>query len=672
MNATHFANPLLQASARPQPRRIAVIGAGAIGPDIAYYLKTALPQLTLTLIDIRQPAIDAALARLREYTDKAVARGKLAATAAAAVLADLHGSTDYDALADCDWVLEAATEDLALKHRIFADVEARVADDAIITSNTSSLPAARVFAALRRPERATVTHFFAPAWRNPAVEVIDWPRADPSLVAWLRRFFCMTGKLPLVTADAPCFMLDRVFDNWCNEAALLLDGATAAEIDGVAAEFVHAGPFFVLNLAHGNPIIVETNTLQAEEEGEHYRPAAIFRSVERWVTSAPGRPIEVAADKRERIRDRLLGVLLSQSVDILDRGIGDAADLDLGCRTALGFKLGPLALMRGLGEREAGRVLDRFVKDRPGMPSAKRPLAAYQPAERHVLVDTVDDVKVVTLRRPEALNALHDEMTDEILAVIRRHEADPAVAGFVIVGYGTKAFCAGADIGRFPTLLGNAEAATQYARDCSRLLVHLDRMSKPVVAALNGMALGGGFELAMRCHGLVAERRAWLQLPEVTLGIVPGIGAMVVPYRRWPAAAGVFHGMLTRGDRLGAVRAHELGVVDELAEDIDALMRQAVARVHALVGRVATISGGAVTLPTFDDAKARAADGRQLSVTVVELIEKAVRDAAVATTLAGALEIGYRAFGAVACTAAAREGIGAFLAGRKPDFNVTG
>jgi enoyl-CoA hydratase/3-hydroxyacyl-CoA dehydrogenase len=221
-------------------------------------------------------------------------------------------------------------------------------------------------------------------------------------------------------------------------------------------------------------------------------------------------------------------------------------------------------------------------------------------------------------------------------------------------------------------MLGDAEAATQYARDCSRLLVHMDRMSKPVVAALNGMALGGGFELAMRCHGRVAERRAWLQLPEVTLGIVPGIGAMVVPFRRWPAAAGVFHGMLTCAERLGAVRAHELGVVDELAEDFDALMQQAVARVHALVGRVGSITGGAVALPPFDDAKARAADGRQLSVTVVELIEKAVRDAAAATTLAGALEIGYRAFGAVACTAAAREGIDAFLAGRKPDFNVTG
>ena len=159
---------------------------------------------------------------------------------------------------------------------------------------------------------------------------------------------------------------------------------------------------------------------------------------------------------------------------------------------------------------------------------------------------------MITLRRPEALNALHDEMTDEILGVIRRHEDDAAVAGFVIVGYGTKAFCAGGDVGRFPSLLGDADAAAQYARDCSRLLVHLDGMSKPVVAALNGMALGGGFELAMRCHALVAQRGAWMQLPEITLGILPGIGAMVVPYRRWPAAAAVFHGMLARAERLSA------------------------------------------------------------------------------------------------------------------------
>jgi enoyl-CoA hydratase/3-hydroxyacyl-CoA dehydrogenase len=667
------ANPLLRPTARPMPRHVAVIGAGSIGPDIAYYLLAALPGLKLTLLDIRQPAIDAALARLREYADKAVARGKMAAPAAARLLEGLAGSTDYGALAGCDWVIEAATEDLALKRRIFADVEARVGDDAVITSNTSSLPAARIFGELRRPERATVTHFFAPAWRNPAVEVIDWRRADPALIDWLRQLFCATGKLPLVTTDAPCFMLDRVFDNWCNEAALLLDGASAAEIDSVAGEFVHAGPFFVLNLAHGNPIIVETNTLQADEEGEHYRPAPIFASVERWVTAAPNRPVPVAPERRERIRDRLLGVLLSQTVDILDRGIGDASDLDLGCRIALGFKAGPLELMRRLGDAETARLLQRFADERPGMPLPRRALAAYQPQARHVLVDDIGDVKLITLRRPEALNALHDEMTDEILGVIRRHEDDPAVAGFVITGYGTKAFCAGGDIGRFPSMLGDADAAAQYARDCARLLVHLDRMTKPVVAALNGMTLGGGFELAMRCHGLVAQRGASMQLPEITLGILPGLGAMVVPYRRWPAAATVFHGMLARAERLGAGSARELGIVDALADDFGALVEQAVARVHALAGQVRPIPDAPLaSLPPLDAGSARSAVGQQLSAAMIGLIAGAVRDAAAAPTLTQALEVGYRAFGASACTAAAREGIGAFVERRTPDFGATG
>ena len=668
-----FANPLLEPVTRPLPRRVAVVGAGTIGPDIAYYLLTALPGLTLVLVDIRQTAVDAALARLRGYADKAVARGKMKPEQAGATLAGLTGSTHYDDLAGCDWVLEAATEDLSLKRRIFADIEARIAPEAVITSNTSSLPAVRIFAGLARPERATVTHFFAPAWRNPAVEVIDWARVDPALVAWLRRLFAATGKLPLVTTDAPCFMLDRVFDNWCNDAALLLGEASPAQIDAVAGEFVHAGPFFVLNLAHGNPIIVETNTLQADEEGEHYRPAALFRWVERWQTAAPGAAVDVAPPLRAAIRDRLLGVLWSQSVDILDRGIGTAADLDLGCCIALGFRSGPLELMRAAGAAEVGRVLERYAFERPGMPMPRRPVVDYPPRERHVLVDRLGDVVVVTLRRPEALNALHDEMTDEILAAIRRHEHDAGVAGFVITGYGAKAFGAGADIGRFPSLLGDANAAAQYARDCSRLLIHLDRCTKPVVAAVNGLALGGGFELATRCHAIVAERHARFQLPEVTLGIVPGIGAMVVPLRRWPAAAGVIRRMLTSAERLGAADALALGMVTDLADGSDALIACACAQVHALAAHgVTAVADAPVALPAFDAPPARSADGQLLSASVVALIDATVCAAAAAPTLAAALEIGYRAFGQVACTAAAREGIGAFLERRAPDFAATG
>jgi len=665
------ANPLLHTPARPLPKHVAIIGAGTIGPDIGYYLKSALPQIRLTLVDVNQTAIDKALQRCNDYAKKAVAKGKMSEPQAAAVVANIGGTTDYALLADCDWVIEAATENMALKRRIFAQVESVVRPDALITSNTSSLPAGRIFAELKHPGRATVTHFFAPAWRNPAVEVIAWEKTDQAVVAYLRWLFCLTGKVPLVTADAVCFMLDRIFDNWCNEAALLLDRATAAEIDSVASEFVHAGPFFVLNLARGNPIITETNTLQAEEEGAHYAPAPVFRSVDTWLTVPPGKKADGAPETAAAIRDRLLGILFSQSVDILDRSIGEPADLDLGCRTALGFRKGPLELMRDLGEPETRRILDRLKAERPGMPMPKQPLAAYQDFWRHVLVDNVDGAKVITLRRPEAMNALHDELTDEVLAVIRKFEADPAVKGFVLTGYGARAFCAGADIGRFPSMLGDAAAATQYARDCSRLLVHLDAMQKPVVAALNGMALGGGLELAMRCHGIVAVKDAWMQLPEITLGIVPGIGAMVVPYRRWPQAAEAFHGMLRRAEKLKAPQAHALGVVDALADDLPGLIAQAVARVQTLAGRPSGIAKGAVALAPLENIAPTAANGQLLSKEIMGILEHAVTNAAAAPTLAEALEIGYRAFGASACTAAAREGIGAFQAGRKPDFSVT-
>ncbi len=665
-------NPLLANPGRALPKHVAIIGAGTIGPDIGYYLKSALPDMRLTLVDIAQPALDKALARCREYAAKAVARGKMTEAQAAAVTTNIVATQDYAQLADCDWVIEAATENLALKRRIFAQVEGIVSTQCLITSNTSSLPAARIFAEMKHPQRATVTHFFAPAWRNPVVEVIDWAKCDRAVLDYLRWAFAMTGKLPLVTADAVCFMLDRVFDNWCNDAALLLDRATAAEIDSAAAAYVHAGPFFVLNLARGNPIITETNRLQADEEGEHYRPASIFRSVESWLTVAPGKRVDVAQASAARARDRLLGVLFSQTVDILDRRIGTPADLNLGCKLALGFKEGPLDLMRSLSDAETRRILDRFAAERPGMPMPARALAEYQRFDRHVLVDDMDGVKVITLRRPEALNALHDEMTDEVLAVIRRFEDEASVRGFVITGYGARAFCAGADIGRFPSLLGDTEASAQYARDCSRLLVHLDAMKKPVVAALNGMALGGGLELAIRCHGIVALRDAFLQFPEVTLGIVPGIGAMVVPYRRWPDAAPTFHGMLRRAERLKAARAHELKIVDALADDVGDLIAQAVARVGALADARRAITAGPVAIAPLAPIEPAAANGQALSREVLAILEGAVRAAAAAPTLTAALEIGYRAFGASACTAAAREGIRAFQEGRRPDFTQTG
>jgi enoyl-CoA hydratase/3-hydroxyacyl-CoA dehydrogenase len=287
-----------------------------------------------------------------------------------------------------------------------------------------------------------------------------------------------------------------------------------------------------------------------------------------------------------------------------------------------------------------------------------------------VLVDDLDGVKVLTIRRPEALNALHDGVTDELLEAIAEFERDPATTGFVITGYGTRAFCAGADIGRFPSLLGDAAAATDYARACSRLLVHLDSMKKPVVAALNGMALGGGLELALRCHGLVGVRAASLQFPEITLGIVPGIGAMVVPYRRWPGAAPVFHDMLRRAAKVDASRAHELEILDAVVDSQSELMPAALELIERLRRCDYRTRDEAVSIappPALGPE-----DAGPWSREVRAIMDRAIVDAAARSSWSEALEVGYRAFGSSACTAAAREGITAFGERRRPDFSRTG
>jgi enoyl-CoA hydratase/3-hydroxyacyl-CoA dehydrogenase len=660
-------NPLLIKPSRPLPTEIAIIGAGTIGPDIGYYLKSALPSIKLYLVDIAEEPLKNAESRIIGYTGKAVDKKKMNPGRAAAVRENIVYTTDYGQIKGCELVIEAATEDIPLKQKIFDSIEKIVRDDTIITSNTSSIPADRLFSKMKKPERTTVTHFFAPAWRSLPVEVIRWDSGSQETRDYLFWFFAQTGKAPIITDNAICFVLDRVFDNWCNEAAYLLNQATASQIDKVAESFVFAGPFFVLNLANGNPIIIETNTLQMEE-GPHYQPAPILASVDRWLTHRPGAPVQVPEELINHIKDRLLAILFSQSFDIIDRGIGTKEDLNLGCQIALGFRKGPFDTMRELGETEINRIMQKFQKERPGFPMPTKSLKEYQDFRRFIIVDEMDDVRIITLRRPQALNALNDEMTDEILAVFKEDIDNPAVTGFVITGYGNTAFSAGADIGKFPEMLGNKEASIQFARDCAKVQLFMDQMEKPVVAALNGMALGGGLEITIRCHSMVAGRNATLQFPEISLGILPAIGGCVVPYRKWPQGAKRFHDMICLGKPITAQEAFEIGMISEMADDYLSLIRLAVEEVHRLQGKIPRIPEKKINIPEITIPGEALAPQGKLSNEAISITVKTIQQSAAAENLMEALEMGYQGFGEIACTAAAKEGVSAFLEKRTPVF----
>jgi len=662
-----YLNPLFKTPERSLPREAAIIGAGTIGPDIGYYIKSALPDIRLFLVDVSESALSNARKRYEDYARKGVERKKTTQEEADRILENIEYTTEYPRIKNCDLVVESATEHIPLKQKIFDEIEKIVSEEAIITSNSSSIPADRLFLKMKRPERATVTHFFAPAWRSLAVEIINWDRISKDVLDYLFWFFAATGKAPVITDNVLCFMLDRIFDNWCNEAAYLLNDATAAQVCAAVEKYAFQGPFYVLNMGNGNPIIIETNTLQMEE-GEHYRPAPVFASVDRWQVPRPGTPVEMPEDLLKSIRDRMLGILFSQSFDIIDRVIGAPADLNFGCQIALGFKQGPLDIMRDLGEAEVERIMARFEKERPGFPQPSKPFPEYQKFSRFLLVDDLDGVKVITIRRPQAMNAISDELNNEILDVLKQYHDDPSVKGFVLTGYGTRAFSAGGDIGKFPDTLGNKEAAVKYARDSAEVQLFMDRMEKPMVAAVNGMALGGGVELAIRCHGIVAMENARFQFPEITLGILPGIGGCVVPYRKWPQGAALFHEMICLAKPIGVREAREIGLVDKVVDRTDRLIEEAVKEVERLQGAVPRIAEGPVSIPGIEVPENPAFGSLKLSREGVSIIARTIEQGAAAESFEKALEAGYQGAGDIACTDGAREGITAFLEKRKPNF----
>ncbi len=663
-----FHNPFLIRPTRPIPEEMAVIGAGNIGPDIAYSLRTGLPEKKLYLVDIIEEPLERARERFEGYAKKGVEKKKLRPEQVDSILGNIVYTTDYDRLANCGLVIEAATENVDLKRKIFSQLEAIVAEDAVLTSNTSGIPADQIFSHLKHPERTTITHFFAPAWRSTGVEVINWEGADKSVVDFLLWFMAQAGKTPVVARNVFSFLLNRLFETWASEAAWMLERATSKEIDSVSEEFLGAGPFFVTSEGGGNPLTFASQTRRMAER-EAYKPSRILLSVEKWAVNRPGTKVEVPPDLAEWIRMRFLGAVFSQAFDIADRNIGTRADLNFGSVIALAYRKGIFDLMADLGPEKVTSIMQAFNAERPGFPQPTKPIEEYFDFPRDILVDRMEGVTILTIRRPQVANALSDHTCDEILAELKKGEADPSVKGFVITGYGPRAFCAGADIGGFVATFGDHAKGQALSRGNSQVLEYMDRMNKPVVAALNGLAMGGGVELAMRCHSIVAVETAFLQLPEIKLGMIPGMGGVVIPYRKWPQAAAKFHAMIGRAESMTVKEAVEIGMVKKTAAGFPDLIDAAIAEVSRLQGNIPRIPDGPVDIPPFVVPEAPMAEDLPLSKEILRIIADVINKAAKAQTLAEALEIAYVAAGDVSCAKDCQEGVTAFLEKRKPEFN---
>ncbi len=253
----------------------------------------------------------------------------------------------------------------------------------------------------------------------------------------------------------------------------------------------------------------------------------------------------------------------------------------------------------------------------------------------HVQVEVDGGVAVVRVHRPDKLNALNAALIAQLDGAFHEVAADAAVQAIVLTGSGEKAFVAGADIGELAQM--DPIGGVRTSREGQDAFRFLERMRKPVIAAVNGFALGGGLELALACHLRLASENAKFGLPEVKLGIIPGYGGTV----RLPRLVGKGRAleMILSGEMIDAEAAYRIGLVNRVHAQVDLL-----AEARALAGKIA--ANGPVALALALEAV----------------------DHGMAATMEDAQLFESNLFGLLASTSDMREGMGAFLEKRKAKF----
>jgi enoyl-CoA hydratase/3-hydroxyacyl-CoA dehydrogenase len=542
---------------------VGVIGSGSIGPDLAYGFVSALAgggNGKVFLHDIKKEALEAGVSRITGYVQKGVSRGRLSPRLAESIGKALVPTLEMKDLASCDYVLEAATEDLATKRIILRHLEGVVRDDCLIGFATSGIPRERIAADARHPNRCFVNHPFFPAWRALPIEVVL--SCDEGLNQRMLDVLMTLGKVPVVTADVPCFAADDIFCNYISEAARIVEEgvATPAQVDRIVNDHIGGGgPFNVMDLTRGNLLTVHCQELMREAPtGSAWftAPAILTRQgATAWRDPAqPGDPSYSSA-LASRVMDRILAVLLARTYFVVDTGVCDPSDLNWLTRNALGFNDGLLDLAEKLGADRAHDLCRRFESAYPGfsVPKslAEKTLRAFY---RDIKVHAEGDIAVITIRRPEVKNALSARTMQEIRAAVVAASGDPAVKGMVVTGFGGA--LAGADINELAALNTPADCEAMCLRGYGVLDV-IAGSRKPIVAALDGPVLGGGAELSMACHARVVGPHLVVGQPEVNLGIIPGYGGT----QRLPRLVGVARALelLRTGRSITADEAWQYG-----------------------------------------------------------------------------------------------------------------
>ena len=554
-------------------KRVGVVGAGTMGSAIAqHFIMKGLP---VVLVDQKQEFLDRGVGYMRESLGEALQRGLIDQPAFDEIFGRLSCSTSQADLAEVDLVVEAIFENLAVKKGLFAELEKIVSANCILASNTSSFLISEIAADLQSPERVIGVHYFYHAAKNKLVELIPGEKSAPEIVAALENFYTYYDKTPILVKDAPGFAVNRFFVPWLNEAARLYEEGfgSIAFVDQVACEVfgVGMGPFALMN-ATGVPIAMHAADGLASELHAFYAPAKILcqqvEAKQDWDVDDT-QCLNSGSDQADVVTRRLVGASLGVAAQMVSEGVIDATGTDLGARAGLRWPIGPFELLQKLGAEHVKAMVESVFSswDMPLPDCLEDPSQAQSLCLKWVTTEVVGDTGFIIFNLPDRMNPLGEQVMSQLECCVDELNVRTDISKIFIHGKG-KAFIAGADIKFFVDAMAaddlrRIQAFTEFGQ---KVLSKISASDKVTYAYLDGLALGGGLELALACDYRIGTRKSTLAFPETGIGIYPGLGGT----QRTSRLIGVARTkqLVASGQFLNAKKAYSYGLIDAIIEPV--------------------------------------------------------------------------------------------------------